>query len=133
MSDVALSLAPSETGRAFAAKALADLMEEWENYDFYAGALSAFAGPRGLLRERDAFAAECDALRAERDTLAAECNILRPERDALAAELTRRDAKRRSKRKLRAKAAACLRPLLGLLRPQQPANTPIAGGVLTES
>ena len=79
MSDVALSLAPSEDGRAFAAKALADLMEEWERYDFYAGALSAFAGPRGLLRERDTLAAECDALRAERD--------------ALTTELTRRDEK----------------------------------------
>ncbi len=114
MSDVALSLAPSETGRTFAAKALADLMEEWEKYDFYAGALSAFAGPRGLLRERNTLAAECDALRAERD--------------ALTAELTRRNEKRRAKRKLRTRAAACLRPLLSLLRPQQTASASMTGG-----
>jgi hypothetical protein len=85
MSDVAVSLAPSEAGRQFAVKALAGFMEEWEKYDFYAGTLSAFAGPRGLLGKRDALAAERDALLASRNTLAGERDALAAERDALLA------------------------------------------------
>ncbi len=86
MSDVALSLAPSETGRAFAAKALSELMEEWKKYDFYAGELSAFAGPRGLLGERDTLAAECNTVRAERDALQKEKDALQDKLDALHGE-----------------------------------------------
>jgi hypothetical protein len=85
ITDMAISSASTQAGREFGVKARAGLIEEWDKYAFYAGTLSSFAGPRGLLRERDALAAEKSALLGERDALVAERGSLLAERDALLA------------------------------------------------
>ena len=96
ITDMAISSASTQAGREFGVKARAGLIEEWDKYAFYAGTLSSFAGPRGLLRERDALAAEKSALLGERDALLAGHSTLTHERDALVAErgslLAERDA-----------------------------------------
>jgi uncharacterized coiled-coil DUF342 family protein len=99
VADLAIAGAPSAQGRDFAGKALTDLVEEYTRYEFYAGALAAVAGPRGLLGERDGLAADRDGLRGERDGLAADRDGLRGERDGLAAE---RDGLRAERDGLRA-------------------------------
>lgn len=76
IADLVISAAPSQQGREFAFRALADFVAECRRYQFYAGPLAAVAGPGGLLGERD-------CLRLERDNLAAERDRLRAKRAAL--------------------------------------------------
>jgi hypothetical protein len=90
LADVAMSKAPSAAGRQFAAKALSDLFEEWDRYDFYAGVLSSACGPTGLTgkhesltRERDAMEVARNAAIQERNAVAGERDRFRTERDAL--------------------------------------------------
>ncbi len=91
LADVAISSAPSAAGRQFAAKVLTDFLDEWDRFSFYAGTLSTFAGPRGLLRDREVISAERDALASARNTIAHERDAIVVERDTLRVE---RDALR---------------------------------------
>jgi hypothetical protein len=96
LADLAVSQAPSLEGRGFAIKALSDFIQEWDRYSFYAGVLSTFSGPRGLLRDRQAVVAERDAVVKERDAAIRERDAMVAERDHLLADrgsmTTERDA-----------------------------------------
>jgi len=86
LADIAISMAPSSAGRQFALKVLSGLMEEWDKYSFYAGALSTIAGPRGLLGARDTLAAERDTLAVARNAAVEERDAAVAARDALRTE-----------------------------------------------
>ncbi|WP_210210407.1 hypothetical protein [Methylovirgula sp. 4M-Z18] len=51
MVDDILAHAPSAAGRAFVQKALGELLDEYERYMFYAGALANYAAPDGMLAQ----------------------------------------------------------------------------------
>ena len=86
VADLAISGAPSTEGRDLAGKALADLVEEYARYEFYAGSLAAVAGPRGLLGERDRLILERDGLHRELDGVITERDSLHAIRDSVTAE-----------------------------------------------
>jgi hypothetical protein len=94
IADLVISTAPSPQGQALATKALAELVEEYKRYRFYAGQLALAAGTGGLLGERNRLHLERDGIAAERDGLREERDRLREERDQLLAERNRLAAER---------------------------------------
>ena len=72
LADAVIAAAPSDAGQKLASMAFAELLEQWTEYDNYAGALSKAAGPEGLMGERENLLNERARLVGEKDRLIAE-------------------------------------------------------------
>jgi len=87
LSPLVLEATSSATGRQFVERAVGDLVEEHDRYDFYMRRLaSSVTGATGLLAERDALVARADATQRAIGEFEAERAELVATRDALMAE-----------------------------------------------